>query len=107
MLKKTESSPVERDTWKRIQEDPEFASAFFEDLSERPIPVQFAVLRRFRGYSQDKIASRLHRKQNYISKLEKPGLDHLVSHYEKAVKHLHGRLAIIPEGVKLVVEQGV
>ena len=104
MKNKAEISPLERDTWKRVQEDPEFASAFFEDLSERPIAVQFAILRRLKGLSQEKIASRLHRRQNYISKLERPGMDHLISHYEKAVKFLHGRLAIIPEGVKLVVE---
>lgn len=102
MKRKIEVSPFEKDTWKRIQEDPEFASFFFEDLSERPISVQFATLRRLQGLSQEKVASRLHRRQNYISKLEKPGEDHLMSHYEKAVKFLHGRLAIIPDGIKLV-----
>ena len=104
MKRKNQISPFERDTWKRIQEDPEFASLFFEDLTERPIAVQFAALRRLQGLSQEKIASRLHRRQNYISKLEKPGKDHLISHYEQAVKSLHGRLAIIPDGVKLVVQ---
>ena len=103
MNKKIDSSPFERDTWKRIQEDSEFASEFFEDLSERPIAVQFAVFRKLRGLTQETMASRLHRRQNYVSKLEKPGLDHLVSHYEKAVKFLNGRLAIIPEGAHLIM----
>jgi hypothetical protein len=103
MNRKKEVSPFEEDTWKRIQEDSEFASAFFEDLSERPITVQFATLRRLQGLSQEKVASKLHRRQNYISKLEKAGEDHLVSHYQEAVKHLHGRLAIVPERVKFVV----
>lgn len=101
MKRKNEISPFEKDTWERIRKDSEFATLFFEDLSERPISVQFAILRRLRGLSQEKIASQLHRKQNYISKLEKVGEDHLISQYEKAVKLLHGRLAIIPEGVKL------
>ena len=103
MKQKNAASPFERDTWQRVQEDPKFASAFFEDLSERPIAVQFAILRRLRGLSQEKMASRLHRKQNYISKLEKAGADHLLSHYEKAVKLLHGKLAIIPQGAKVVL----
>ena len=103
MKKKNEKSPFERDTWKRIQEDPEFASEFFGDLSERPIAVQFAVLRRLKGLTQEKMAVRLRRKQNYISKLEKPGVDHRISHYEKAVRFLHGRLAIIPEGAHVVM----
>ncbi|MCX5789926.1 MAG: helix-turn-helix transcriptional regulator [Elusimicrobia bacterium] len=102
MKKAAARSPFERDTWKRIQADSELAAEFFGDLSERPIAVQFAVLRRLRGMTQEKMASRLHRRQNYVSKLEQPGLDHLISHYARAVKFLHGRLAIIPDGAKLV-----
>jgi hypothetical protein len=104
MKKKTEDSPFEHDTWKRIQEDSEFASEFFDDLSERPIAVQFAILRRLQGLTQEKMAARLHRRQNYVSKLEKPGIDHLISHYEKAVKFLHGRLAIIPDGAQVTIK---
>lgn len=107
MKRKNKISPFEKDTWERIRKDPKFASAFFEDLSERPISVQFAMLRRLRGLSQERIASRLHRKQNYISKLEKVGEDHLVSQYERAAKLLHGRLAIVPEEIKLSVGQSV
>jgi hypothetical protein len=103
MKKRAGDSPFERDTWKRIREDAEFAAEFFADLSKRPIGVQFGVLRRLRGLTQERVASGLRRKQNYVSKLEKPGLDHLVSHYEKAARVLGGRLAIIPEGARLIM----
>lgn len=41
-------------------------------------------------------------KQRYISKLEKPGSDHLLSKYERAARLLHGHLAIIPDGAKVI-----
>jgi hypothetical protein len=102
MRKKTEISPVDKDAAKWIKEDAGFAADYFEALAERPLPVQLATLRRLCGITQDKMAARLHVRQAYVSKLEKLGSDHLVSNYEKAARFLHGRLAIIPEGGKIV-----
>ena len=102
MKNKNEVSSFDKDTLERIRKDRKFAAVFFEDLSERPMAVQLSVLRRIRGASQESMASKLRRNQNYISKLEKPGSDHLLSNYEKAAKILHGRIAIIPEGSKIM-----
>ena len=103
MAKKIKSSPFEQDTWERIRRDPEFCAAFFEDISKRPIAAQLTIFRRLQGISQEKIAAKIHKKQNYISKLETPKSDHLISHYERVAKLLNGRLAIIPQGAHFVV----
>ena len=102
-MKKKNPSPFEGDTRKRLQEDPEFAEAFFEELMERPLPVQLGILRRLVGISQAQLASRFKVTQAYLSKLEKEGSDHLISAYAKLAKLLHGRLAIIPEGARIVL----
>lgn len=102
-MRKSDISPIDRDVMKRIKDDAEFAEAYYEELSERPISIQFAILRRLLGVTQEKLASMLRVKQSYVSKLEREGSDHLISNYEKAVSLLHGRLAIIPKGARVVV----
>jgi DNA-binding XRE family transcriptional regulator len=101
-MKRKILSPFEGDTWKHIEEDPAFADAFFAELVERPLAVQVAMLRRFRGLSQVELAARLHVTQSFLSKLEKEDSNHLVGLYEKLAKLLNGKLAIVPEGTKLV-----
>mgnify|MGYP001561038660 CR=1 FL=1 len=106
-MKKNTISPFDRDVIKRLKEDPEYAEAYFEEMSKIPLPLQLAVLRRLNGVTQEKMAAKLHVKQAYISKLEKPGSDHLFSNYDKAARMLHGRLAIIPSGARVVFAQNV
>ena len=104
-MKNKMSSPFEKDSWKRVAEDPEFAEAFFEELIERPLAVQVSVLRKMRGISQVELARRLHITQSFLSKIEKEGSDHLVSLYERLAKLLNGRLAIVPQGSRIVSPQ--
>ena len=99
-------SPFDRDVEKRLKKDPGYAAAFLEELGNAPLPLQLAILRRLRGVTQEKLAGRLRVRQGYVSKLEKPGSDHLVSNYERAARLLHGRLAIIPEGACVVPAAG-
>jgi transcriptional regulator with XRE-family HTH domain len=101
-MKKNATSPFDRDIGKRLKEDPEYAAAYLEELAKAPLPLQLAILRRLRGMTQEKMAAKLHVNQAYISKLEKPGSDHLLSNYERAVRMLHGHLAIIPNGARVV-----
>jgi DNA-binding XRE family transcriptional regulator len=101
-MRKKQVSPFEKDTWKRVDADPEFAEAFFEELVERPLAVQVSMLRRMRGISQVQLAASLNVTQSFLSKLEKEGSDHLVSLYEKLAKLLKGRLAIIPKGSRII-----
>lgn len=101
-MKKNTISPLDRDIVKRLKVDPEYAQSYFEEMAKVPLPLQLALLRRLNGFTQENMASRLHVKQAYISKLEKPGSDHLFSNYEKAARMLHGHLAIIPDGAKVV-----
>ncbi len=95
-------SPFDRDVEKRLKKDTEYAAAYLEEVGKAPLPLQLAILRRLRGVTQEKLAARLRVRQGYISKLEKLGSDHLLSNYEKAARILHGRLAIIPEGARIV-----
>jgi len=104
-MKKQMTSPVDRDILTRIEKDSVFAAAYYEELAAHPLSLQLAILRRLRGITQNKMATKLHVKQAYISKLEKPGSDHLVSNYEKAARFLHGRLAIIPDDARVVSNQ--
>jgi DNA-binding XRE family transcriptional regulator len=101
-MKKGFFSPFDRDVVQRLKEDPVYAEAYFEELAKAPLPLQLSILRRLNGVTQEKMAAKLHVKQAYISKLEKPGSDHLFSNYERAARMLHGRLAIIPDGAKVV-----
>jgi DNA-binding XRE family transcriptional regulator len=101
-MKKNAISPFDRDVVKRLKTDPEYAEAYYEELAKAPLPLQLAILRRLHGVTQEKMAAKLHVKQAYISKLEKPGTDHLFSNYEKAARMLHGHLMIIPDGAKVV-----
>ncbi|MBI1979362.1 MAG: helix-turn-helix transcriptional regulator [Elusimicrobia bacterium] len=97
-----EMSPVHRDTLKRIEEDPEFAEAYFEELRSSPIPVQLALLRRLKGIPQVEVAAKLHLKQAFISKLEKPESDHRISIVSKVAKALNGELVILPPGARVI-----
>src|SRR5262249_27802945 len=101
-MKQKNGSPFERDTWKRIAQDPGFAEEFFGELMERPLQVQISMLRKTRGLSQVDLAKQLQVTQSFLSKLEKEGSDHLVSLYERIAKILDGRLAIIPAGSRIV-----
>ena len=95
-------SPFDRDVVSRLRKDPEYAEAYFEELAKAPLPLQLAILRRLHGLTQEKMAARLRVKQGYISKLEKAGSNHLLTNYERAARLLHGHLAIIPDGAKIV-----
>jgi DNA-binding XRE family transcriptional regulator len=101
-MKKKELSPFERDTVKRIEGDSEFSDVFFEELVERPLSVQLSMLRKLNGISQVQLANRARLKQSFLSKLEKEDSDHLISVYEKVAKILQCRLALIPEGSKVI-----
>jgi DNA-binding XRE family transcriptional regulator len=101
-MKNKQASPFEKDTWKRVETDKEFANAFFEALVERPLAVQVSMLRRMRGISQVQLAEKLHVSQSFLSKLEKEGSDHLISLYERLANLLNGRLAILPEGSRII-----
>lgn len=101
-MRKNAASPFDRDVEKRLKADPEYAEAYFAELAQAPLPLQLAIMRRLRGLTQEKMAAKLHVKQAYISKLEKMGSDHLVSNYERAARMLHGHLAIIPDGSRVV-----
>lgn len=103
-MKKNAISPFDHDVVKRLKEDPEYAESYFEEMAKAPLPLQLALFRRLKGVTQEKMAAKLHVKQAYISKLEKPGTDHLFSTYEKAARMLNGRLAIIPHGAKVVFD---
>ena len=101
-MKTKNTSPFEKDTWKRIEEEHDFAQAFFEELVQRPLPVQVSMFRRMQGISQVQLAARLHVTQSFLSKLEKADSDHLLGLYVRLAKLLKGRLAIIPEGARIV-----
>ena len=90
---------------KRIKEDPAFAEAYFENLSELPLSAQFALLRRLYGITQEAIASKLRIRQGHVSKLERKGSNHHLSQYEKVAKVLRFRLAVLPEGARIVFGQ--
>ncbi|MBI4370837.1 MAG: helix-turn-helix transcriptional regulator, partial [Elusimicrobia bacterium] len=89
-MNKKKVSPFDHDVVKRLKEDSEYAEAYFEELGKAPLPLQLAILRRLNGVTQEKLAAKLHVKQTYVSKLEKPGSDHLFSNYERAARLLHG-----------------
>ena len=101
-MKSNRVSPLDRNVVNSLKSDPEYAEAYFEELAKAPLPLQLALVRRLQGVTQEKMAAKLHVKQSYISKLEKVGTDHRFSSYERAARLLHGRLAIIPEGAKVV-----
>jgi len=101
-MRKNAASPFDRDVENRLKADPQYAEAYFAELAQAPLPLQLAIMRRLRGVTQEKMAAKLHVKQAYVSKLEKMGSDHLVSTYERAARMLHGHLAIIPDGARVV-----
>ena len=105
-MTKKELSPFDKQLLQRIAEDHEFAKAFFEELLERPLPVQLGFLRRMRGVSQEVLAGQLQVDQSYVSKLEREGSDHLLSIYEKLGKFLRARLAFVPIGARIVWPKG-
>jgi len=100
--KKEEMSPVHKDTLKMIQNDPESAEAYFEELRASSIPVQLAILRRLSGIPQSKIASKLHINQAFVSKIEKPNSDHLISLISRVARALNGQLVVLPKAARVV-----
>ena len=94
-------SPLDRNIVKHLK-DPEYAEAFFEELVKAPVQLQLAMFRRFRGVTQEKMATKLKVEQGYISKLEKPGSNHLLSNYEHAARTLRGHLVFVPDESKIV-----
>ena len=75
---------------------------FFQAMAEVPLPVQLGLLRRLRGLSQVRLASQLHIKQSYLSRLEVQGSDHLLRQYELVAKALGARVALLPRGAKVI-----
>ena len=101
-MKRKNESPLSKNIRESIEKDPEYAQAFFERISDEPLPVQITLLRRIYGISQEEMASRLHVKQSLISRLEKKDSDHLISTYQKLAKMLHSKILIVPENFKVV-----
>ena len=92
----------ERGLHERLSKDPELRAVYLAELSTRPLPVQFVLLRRFMGWTQERLARELGLKQTHISRLEKPGSDHRAEHYARAAAKFGARLAFIPRGMKIV-----
>lgn len=101
-MKYKKDSPISRDIRESIKADPEYAQEFFEAISDEPLSIQIALIRRVSGISQEAVASRLHVKQTHVSRLEKNGSNHLLSTYEKMAKILHSKIVIVPEHFKVV-----
>ena len=101
-MKRKIDSPFDRDVREKLKDDPEYAQAYFEAISDEPLPIQIALLRRVYGISQEKIAAKLHVKQAHISRLEKKYSDHLLSTYEKVARLLHSKILIVPQNSKVV-----
>jgi DNA-binding XRE family transcriptional regulator len=90
------------DVRQAIESDPEFAAEYFAELSERPLPVQLSILRKYLGVTQEKLSQTLNCKQTHISRLEKEGSDHRISAYRRAAERLGARLVMIPSNMVLV-----
>lgn len=101
-MKRTNDSPFDNDVRRKLETDPEYAAAYFEAISDEPLPIQMALLRRAYGISQERIASKLHMKQAQVSRLERKGSDHLLSTYQKVAGLLGSRIMIVHKSVKLV-----
>lgn len=102
MSQKRQEGGFEKDVRKAIESDPEYASAYFEELLTRPLPVQMALMRKYLGLSQEEVAKRVGLKQTHISRLEKSGSDHLLSLYKKVAEKLGAHLAIVPGNMVLI-----
>lgn len=92
-------------TWKELREDPKFAKAFFEAYIRESVPLQAMLLRTLGGISQAQLADKLGVKQTHLSRLEKDGSDHVISVYEKLGRLLHAKLALIPDGAKIALNE--
>ena len=101
-MKYKNDSPFDKDVRDKLKHYPKYAQAYFEAISDEPLPIQIALLRRAYGISQEDIAAKLHLKQAHISRLEKKGSDHLISTYEKIARLLHSKILIVPEHTKVV-----
>ncbi|MEK7287309.1 MAG: helix-turn-helix domain-containing protein [Elusimicrobiota bacterium] len=102
MKRKKQEIQFDQDVRKAIESDPEYATEYFEELMQRPLPVQFALLRKFLGMTQEQLARALGLKQTHISRLENVDSDHLLSLYKRAAEKMGSRLAIVPENMTLV-----
>jgi len=100
-MSKRNNSPFDNDVRRKLETDPEYATAYFEAISDEPLSVQIALLRRAYGISQEKIASKLHLKQAQISRLEQKGSDHLLSTYQKVAGLLGSKIMLVPKTAKL------
>jgi hypothetical protein len=101
-MKRKRSSPFEKDTIHRIFQDSAFAEVFLEELMGRPLAVQASFFRRLKGLTQKDLAEAMKINQGFLSRLENPQIDHLVSIYARYAKAIKARLAFLPEGARVV-----
>ena len=101
-MSKRQEPEFNTDVRKAIETDPEYASEYFEEMMNRPLPVQLALLRKFLGLTQEELAKAVGLKQTHISRLEKVDSDHLLSLYRKAAEKLGAHMALVPENMVLV-----
>lgn len=92
----------EKDLIARLKDYPEYAAVFLEEVSTRPLQIQFYILRRLMGWTQERLARELGLKQTHISRLEKVGSNHRAELYSRAAAKFGARLAFIPAGMKIV-----
>lgn len=102
MSNKKLKTEFDQDVRKAIKSDPEYAAEYFEELMQRPLPVQLALLRKFLGVTQEKLAKALYLKQTHVSRLEKADSDHLLSFYKRAAEKMGAHLAIVPDSMALI-----
>ncbi|MBI2071040.1 MAG: helix-turn-helix transcriptional regulator [Elusimicrobia bacterium] len=102
MKRKKQENQFDPDVRKAIESDPEYAAEYFEELMQRPLPVQIALLRKYLGMTQEQLAKALHLKQTHISRLENVDSDHLLSLYKRAAEKMGAHLAVVPENMTLV-----
>ena len=84
----------------------DYQACFIDFLNRRPVLKSTQrvcpLFSRFSSLSIEKIASKLHLKQAYISRLEKKGTDHLMSTYEKIARLLHSKIVLVPENARVI-----
>lgn len=64
--------------------------------------MQFALLRRFLGVTQEELGESMGIRQTHVSRMEKDDSDHLISLYEKAARKLGAHLALVLPDMVLV-----
>ena len=86
----------------KSREIPYLEDGLLDALIQLPIPLQVSFIRQHCKIAQAKLAERLKIRQAYLSKLEKIGMDHLLSNYEKIAEAMGCRLAIVPRSARIV-----